>query len=76
MLMKVRIPPRVDERVLLDRIAEVFHLAPGPAMALIYRQNGKVVRNRAGVDPSDYVVEELKSLVGPGNVKAERKESK
>ena len=76
MLMKVRIPPRVDERVLLDRIAEVFHLAPGPAAALIYLQNGKVVRNRAGVDPSEYVVEELKSLVGPGNVKVERKESK
>ncbi|MBQ1489695.1 MAG: DNA polymerase III subunit alpha [Eubacterium sp.] len=70
-LLKIKIPAAADEGPLLNRISEVLRLAPGPATALLYLQNGRTVRNRNGVDPSDYVVEELKALVGAGNVKTD-----
>ncbi len=67
--LKVKIPPGRDQHRSLAILEHVFSQNPGDAEALIYLQDGKLIRNRRGVEPNVYMLRELNAELGSENVK-------
>ena len=67
--LKVRIPKDIDEKRTLQILSHVFHENRGRITALIYLQNGRIVKSNTGIEWTEFLEEELKEIVGESNVK-------